>query len=410
MSPAAREIVAELRAAGYDAYVVGGAIRDLLLSRTPKDFDVVTNATPRQVRGIFKAARIIGRRFVVVHVRLFGELVEVSTFRSVPDTNNAAVSKTELYRREENTYGTIEDDWQRRDFSVNALYFDLKHERIIDFTDGVNDIKSRNLRCIGDPEERFSEDPCRILRAARFASKLNLQIDRLTVKAINKTKNLLHFVSPSRVADQLEKLFLLGNGNKAFTQLNDMKILPILFDSRDVIHDLSVAAMANSDLRVARGKPVTFSFLLAAMLWFRFRRATKQNNGQKQPRNDHYKHLSQAKKILLRQSKKVRVARYMREFITDTWTLQFALEQEGPKRIRPIIENDRFRAAYDFLLLRVQVGDCPQQVADWWTEFQAMDPNEQNKVIRALEPRRKRRRRRRKRRSVRRDQEVASTT
>ena len=396
MSPASVEIVERLRKAGYEAYIVGGAIRDLLLGHVPTDFDVVTDATPERVKSLFKSARIIGRRFLIVHVRLYSDLVEVSTFRKNPAKKNIrTLSKAELYKRAENAYGTLEDDYQRRDFTLNALYYDLKSEAILDFVDGVRDVKARRLRCIGDPQQRFSEDPCRILRAVRFSSMLDLKLDPNTLKAIHQTKNLLNFVSPSRLEDQLVKLFLRGNGSVAFAQLGSLRILPILFGSRDVSNDLAKVAMENSDDRVAEGKSVTFSFIIAAMLWFRFRRSlTHPTDQTEQP---HMRH-AHAKKILVRQSNSIRLARFIREFITDTWLLQFDLEQEKPKNIRKIIDNERFRAAYDFLVLRARVGDCPQDIADWWTNFQQLDEEEQARVIRASKPARNRTRRRRRRR------------
>ena len=251
MSPASRDIVTKLRRAGYEAYIVGGAIRDLLLGQIPTDFDVVTDATPEQMKTLFRSATIIGRRFLIVHVRLYSDLVEVSTFRREPTNKNQALSKSELYKRAENAYGTIEDDFQRRDFTLNAFYFDPEKEAILDFVDGMHDIKLRRLRCINDPQQRFAEDPCRILRAVRFSSMLDLKLDPQSLKAIHQTKNLLNFVSPSRICDQLMKLFLRGNASKAFAQLSSMRILPILFGSRDVANDLSTIAMVNSDERVS---------------------------------------------------------------------------------------------------------------------------------------------------------------
>lgn len=400
MSPASRDIVTKLRRAGYEAYIVGGAIRDLLLGRIPTDFDVITNATPEQIKTLFRSATIIGRRFLIVHVRLYSDLVEVSTFRREPTNKNQALSKSDLYKRAENAYGTIEDDFQRRDFTLNAFYFDPEKETILDFVDGMHDIKLRRLRCIDDPQKRFAEDPCRILRAVRFSSMLDLKLDPQSLKAIHQTKNLLNFVSPSRICDQLMKLFLRGNASKAFAQLSSMRILPILFGSRDVANDLSTIAMVNSDERVSAGKAVTFSFIIAALLWFRFRRSlthpTGQNN-QLQMRHSH------AKKILARQSRSIRLPRYVREFITEIWALQFNLEQEKPRNIRKIIENDRFRAAYDFLVLRAAIGDCSRDIADWWTNFQQLNEKEQARVIKASQHARTRsgraRRRRRRRRT-----------
>ena len=382
-----KSIVRTLRKNGFDAKIVGGCIRDLLLGTKPKDFDVVTDARPEQIRNLFDDAKVIGRRFKLVHIKLNSRIHEVSTYRRPSKTPGTQAKSL-------NRYGSIQTDFALRDFSVNAMYYDLESEMILDYTDGLNDLKRREISCIGPANEKLSQDPCRILRAIRFAAKLPLEMSDEIERSIQQTKSLISEITPRRLRDELQKLFLNGHAVNAFNLLSQHRLTHLLFPASGKDHRLALKGVENTDARVARNQSVTFGFLLAAIHWNQFSRRVTNAPNKDPSVAQSIKHANQ---IFTRQRQLVFIPGHMQQFVTDTWVLQAALERNPPKRVERLLERPRFRAGYDLLLLRSAIGDVDKKVAKWWTDLQQMSPKERQKTISALSVRpRKRRRRRRK--------------
>lgn len=382
-----RNIVATLVDNGYDAKVVGGCIRDLLLDIQPKDFDVVTDAKPQEIKALFPRAFVIGRRFKLVHVQHGKEFTEVSTYRRL------AKRKPSRSKNQLNLFGSINDDHHLRDFTINALYFDMESEEIIDYCGGLQDVQNRQLRCIGDPVRKLAEDPCRILRAVRFISKLPLKLESRLKKTMKKHASLLAHVKPARLENELQKMFLNGAAANAYGALERLGLLDILFPTVENDNSLALRAMRNTDERVANDKPVTLAFLLAAVHWDQFKTL---GNYDPTGRMSIAKSITAAESILRRQREIVRVSKQARDFIVATWTMQTRLEREHPKRVRELLLHDRFRAAYDLLVLRESVGDASTRMAQWWTELQDMDEEKQSNAIEQMRPKQRRKRRKRK--------------
>lgn len=382
-----RNIVATLVEHGYDAKVVGGCIRDLLLGIQPKDFDVVTDAKPHEIKALFSRAFVIGRRFKLVHVQHGREITEVSTFRRLAKRKSSR-SKNQL-----NLFGSIEDDHYLRDFTINALYFDMESEEIIDYCGGLQDVYKRQLRCIGDPNRRFTEDPCRVLRAVRFISKLPLKLESRLRKSMRKHAESLKSVKPARLENELQKMFLNGAAASAYLNLERLDLLEILFPSVESDNSLALRAMQNTDERVADDKNVTLAFLLAAMHWDQFKTL---GNYDPTGRMSIAKSIAAAESILKRQREILRVTKQARDFIVETWTLQTRLERERPTRVREVLSHNRFRAAYDLLVLRESVGEASTHMAQWWTDLQGMDEEEQSSAIQQMKPKLRSKRRKRK--------------
>ena len=374
--PDIRAIIQTLRDHGHDAKIVGGCIRDLLLEEQPKDFDVVSDADPYRIRDLFPRARVIGRRFKIVHVQRGDEVTEVSTYRRRSKSSRPRASKNRF-----NLYGSIEKDVELRDFTVNALYFDVEREEVIDFVNGLEDI--------GDPRDRFLEDPCRILRAARFIAKLPLTLDSSLERAIHHHRDLIAHLKPARMRTELEKTFLTGDATASYETLRQLNLTSLLFPQAGDDDRLTLSALQNTDARVEVGKPVTLAFLLAAVHWSEFRRLGQYNaQGQMAMANA----TASANAIIGRQQKIVSMPRYMQEFVTDTWLLQTQLERQHPKRVSSLLKHVRFRAAYDLLMLRAEIGDADPDRAQWWTDLQEMDPIDRKEAIGQLKWHRRRKR------------------
>ena len=406
VSSAAVAVIDRLRRAGFEAYLVGGCVRDLLLGRSPKDFDVASNATPEEVRALFCSAgnaatraRIVGRRFRIAHVRVQREVIEVSTFRraGAEDDDYRPLLSSEGVILRDNAYGGIDEDAFRRDFTVNALYYDPVGHVILDYCDGLADIARRTLRLIGDPASRFREDPVRILRAVRFAAKLGLDLHRDTEQAIAPSAAMLAAVPPARLFDEFGKLFLSGDGLRTFDLLDRYGLLRHLLpgakrawgaDKRAC--ELPRLALANTDSRVGMGKPVTGGFLLAAFLWQEF---VRQAPSDRVAASD--EELDQAAVAVLRNAQStLAFPRRHAYFVRDVWRLQSRLEVRTQRSVPQLLEHRRFRAAYDFLALHADLDASRQALADWWTEAQTLDPNElAERLPRERRPRRRRRRR-----------------
>ena len=400
ISPATAKVCAALRGAGFSGYVVGGAVRDLLLGITPKDFDVATNARPEQVRPLFRRAIIIGRRFRLVHVMLGPETIEVSTFRGAdPET----AEKDEHGRvLRDNVFGTQEEDARRRDFTVNALYFDPQTEELVDFHGGLADLKRRVLRVIGDAETRYREDPIRMLRAVRLAAKLGLTLDPATRAPIRELAPLLERVPPARLFDEMLKLLLSGHASACLRQLREVGlhkgVLPLL----DVILEQPLGerfvtlALAQTDERVLAERPVSPAFLFAALLWHEVLAAWKA----RQARGERAIPALEASMddVLDTQCAKLAITRKLTATMREVWAMQPRFEQRSGQRAYRLFEAPRFRMAYDFLALRAASGEVPAELEAWWRAFQSADPETRKAMLLPETGPRKRRRRRRKKR------------
>ena len=405
ISPASAKVCTVLREAGFSAYVVGGAVRDLLLGMAPKDFDVATDARPEQVKPLFRRALIIGRRFRLVHVMIGGETVEVSTFRAASGDNAGADENAHLQDEHgrvirDNVFGTQQEDARRRDFSVNALYFDPVTEEVVDFHGGLADLKKRVLRVIGEPRIRYREDPIRMLRAVRLAAKLGLTLDRATREPIRELAPLLDRVPPARLFDEMLKLLLSGHASACLRQLREVGlhkgVLPLL----DVILEQPLGerfvtlALAQTDERVLAERPVSPAFLFAALLWHEVLAAWKgrQARGERSiPALE-----SAMDEILDVQCEKLAITRRLTATMREVWAMQPRFEQRSGQRAYRLLETPRFRMAYDFLALRAASGEVPAELETWWRAFQAADAETRKAMLLPETGPRKRRRRRRK--------------
>ncbi len=384
-----------LKDAGFEGYLVGGCVRDLLLGHHPKDFDVATDATPEQVKALFRSSRIIGRRFQIVHVRFGREIIEVTTFRGPHDGEEQHVSDEGMLLRD-NVYGTLEQDAWRRDFTINALYYTVKDFSIVDYTQGMQDLKSKTIRMIGEPTVRFKEDPVRMLRAIRFAAKLNFEIqhdDEVSIKkALDENIHLLEAVSSARLFDEVLKLFMSGYAEAVYDLLIKENIYPRLlpFDESTQTEFYSAfikQGLANTDIRIQQEKPVTPAFLFAVLLWPAVEVLVKQLQQQGNSLYDAVNFAGQD--IIERVNARITIPKRFRYMMRDIWMLQIRLPNRVGRRAYKLLEQKRFRAGYDFLLLRAQVGDAQveqgvgndndvsqlsvsaiSELGQWWTQFQ----------------------------------------
>ena len=362
-----------LQKAGFDAYIVGGAVRDLLLKRIPKDFDVATNATPEEVNRIFRRSRIIGRRFRLVHVLFGDETIEVSTFRgSHLEAGDSKIADSGRIIRD-NVFGSIVEDALRRDFTANALYYDPENEEVLDFHNGLADIKAGVLRMIGKPEVRYAEDPVRMLRAVRLSAKLGLKIEALTQAPIAKMADLLQEVPPSRLFDEMLKLFLSGHAIESVSALREQHLHHGLLPMLDVVLEQPLGerfvmlALKNTDERILSGKSANPSFLFAALLWHEMLVSweTFKTEGHLMiPAL----HLAMSEVIAI-QAEKLAIHQRYTATMKEIWGLQPRFEQRAGKRPFGLLAHPRYRAAYDFLLLRCESGELPLEIGEWWTTF-----------------------------------------
>ena len=374
ISKFAISIVNTLQKNNFEAYLVGGCVRDILCDMSPKDFDIATSATPEQVRKIFKASRIIGRRFKLVHVFSRDELIEVATFRSDAGSNQNQLIKDDQGKiLRDNIWGSIEDDCIRRDFSINALYYCPIKGEIKDFSNGQNHIRKKIIVSLGDPQKRFEEDPVRSLRAIRFSSKLGFKIDNKIKDAIYDKSHLLSDISNARMFDEFCKIFLTKNAFKNFKKLDSFGVLKYLVNS-DVYKENSFslkfqhAALINTDNRLKASKSVTPGFLIAALLWPRLIGASKEK-GVLNLR----KFFRSMDRIIREQQTLTAVPRKFHGYIKDIWSLQLKLETRLGHQPYKILNHPRFRAAYDFLLLREKAAGDLQGMGNWWTQFQKVN-------------------------------------
>ncbi|MBI3376762.1 MAG: polynucleotide adenylyltransferase PcnB [Betaproteobacteria bacterium] len=397
LTPATLKVCDALRDAGFAAYVVGGAVRDLLLGITPKDFDVATDARPEQIKPLFSRAFIIGRRFRLVHVMLGQETIEVSTFRAA----DAASAEKDQHGRvlRDNVFGSIEEDAKRRDFTVNALYYDPATEEVIDFHGGLGDLKKRLMRVIGDPETRYREDPVRMLRAVRLAAKLGLAIEADTRAPIRGLAPLIDTVPAARVFDEMLKLLLSGHASACLRQLRaeglHKGVLPLL----DVILDQPLGerfvtlALAQTDERVRAERSVSPAFLFAALLWHEVLAEWKARLARDEPP---IPALEQAMDTVLdAQCEKLAITRKLTATMREVWAMQPRFEQRSGPRPYRLLAAERFRMSYDFLALRAASGEVPEELEAWWRSFQAADHETRSEMLLAESTGPKKRRRRR---------------
>ncbi|MAT49687.1 MAG: poly(A) polymerase [Porticoccaceae bacterium] len=391
ISNGAIKTIETLQARGYDAYLVGGCVRDLLLGRHPKDFDVATNATPDQVKELFRRARIVGRRFQIVHVYMGREMVEVTTFRANHNGGHRqAVQSAQGQLLRDNVFGDINEDAQRRDFTVNALYYHPADDTLFDYANGLPDIEARQLRMIGDPETRFREDPVRMLRAARFAAKLDFSLEPATAAPIPELAPLLSNIPPARLFDEFLKLFLAGHALATFRVLREYRLFGLLFPETDELlasddgfnQRFIEQAMRNTDARIAAGKPVTPAFLLAALLWpvvvkgDAFYRAKGEAPAMAMQKA--------AGHTVAQQVSRIAIPRRFSLPMREIWEMQGRLPNRSGRRAEHLHSLPRFRAAYDFVLLREQAGEILDNLGDWWTRYQDADPDEREAMVSKL--------------------------
>lgn len=395
-----------LRKAGYQAYLVGGGVRDLLLGREPKDFDVATDAHPEEIKQVFRSCRLIGRRFRLAHVRFGREIIEVATFRSMHFQQQDAdpEAETGMVLRD-NEYGGIEEDAARRDFTVNALYYNITDFSVVDYADGMADLQAGWLRLLGDPETRYREDPVRMLRAVRFSAKLGFKIHPDTEKPISSLGGLLRDVPAARMYEEVLKLFLGGVAVATFEKLRQYDLFAELFPLTDenLSHEehefpltLVLKGLENTDRRLAAGKPVTPAFLFAVLLWepVRHRAAKLQAQGMAV----YTANQQAASEVLQKQVAYVAIPKRFSIPMREIWMLQSRFANTKGKRPGRLLNHPRFRAAYDFLLLRAESGEADPAQSDWWTRFQeqhGLDPKGGNKPP-VAEKRRRRRKPRKK--------------
>ncbi len=389
---------------GYAAFVVGGAVRDLLLGREPKDFDIATNATPDDIRHLFRRSRIIGRRFQIVHVYCGQDLVEVTTFRAAApqedDEDEARVTAADGMLLRDNVFGSQEEDAARRDFTINALYYDPEKQEIWDWHDGVADAQKKVLRMIGDPAQRFREDPVRMLRAARFAAKLDFHIDPATRAPIAELAAMLARIPPSRLFDEMMKLLLSGHAERGVKQLRaeglHHGVLPML----DAILDDPARqnflhhALHDTDLRIRQGQSASPAFMLACLLWFDMQQELQRLRAQ--GLTDQTALFEAMDTALERQRRALAFPRRFDGMIKEIWTLQGRFEQRSGARPYRLLSHPRLSAGYDFLLIRAEGGDASQELADWWDRFQDAGETERAEMLKPAQTgdvKRKRRKR-----------------
>ena len=400
ISHGARRVCEGLQSEGYQAYVVGGAVRDLLLGLKPKDFDVATDAYPEEVHKLFRRSRLIGRRFKLVHVMFGDETVEVSTFRA------RTAAETDEHGRvlRDNIYGTREDDAIRRDFTVNALYYDPASETLLDYHNGLRDLRRKSVRVIGDARARYREDPVRMLRAARFAAKLGFTLDERTRKPISEMAHLLENVPPSRVYEEMQKLLLSGHAATSLRQLRSEGLHRGLLPLLDVMFEQPMGerfvtlALEQTDSRVRSGKSVSPAFLFAALLWHEVLAAWKKarERGLK-PIPALYQAMDAVLDI---QTDKLAIPRRFTAVMKEIWALQPRFEQRSGRRPFALMTHERFRAGFDFLVLRCASGEAPEELSRWWQKFQDAGEDERQSMLLAPQPDERRRRRRRRRRKA----------
>lgn len=379
MSPNALRVLYRLREAGFGAYLVGGAVRDLLIGGQPKDFDVATDARPEQVKALFRNCRLIGRRFRLAHVIFGPEIIEVATFRAngADDEEGDRLTDADGRLLRDNVYGTIEEDAVRRDFTVNALYYAIEDFSVRDYVGGYADVQARILRLIGDPQARYREDPVRMLRAARLAAKLGFDIDPATAAPIPHMAHLLAESSPARLFEETLKLFLKGHAVASFEQMETLGLLPVVFpetaqalasNSSGALRRMLLQGLRNTDKRVANGEPVSPAFLYAVLLWPAYCRTQAELQARGMSLGDAQRRA--ADRVTLHQLERTALPRRFSLPMQEIWLLQSRFAMRQRKRVFRLLAHPRFRAAFDFLELRLAASESHAADVAFWREAQ----------------------------------------
>ncbi|WP_241238846.1 polynucleotide adenylyltransferase PcnB [Colwellia sp. Arc7-635] len=404
----ALKVLYRLNKGGYDAYLVGGGVRDILLGLEPKDFDIATNATPEQIKALFRNCRLIGRRFRLAHIVFGREIIEVATFRGHHDNDeDKNCQKTSKQNEDgmllrDNIYGSIEEDAERRDFTINALYYSAKDFKVYDFANGVADVYAKQIRLIGDPETRYREDPVRMLRAIRFATKLDMTIHADTEAPIKSLAPLMANIPPARLFEEFLKLFMSGKAVENYHMLRDYSLFQYFFPAVDqqldqktqvYLADFILLAMKNTDHRVNNDQRVTPAFLFAAMLWYPMQEQIQRLNSETQltPQDAFFGALSE---IMSEQQRSIAIPKRFQAVMKDIWILQEKLVRRDGKRAFKALEHPKFRAGYDFLLLRAEIESASntnneqpselQELAKWWGDFQESNTDTQQVMVKSI--------------------------
>ena len=400
ISPSALKVLYRLNKSGFDAYLVGGGVRDILLGLKPKDFDIATNATPDEIKGLFRNCRLIGRRFRLAHIVFGREIIEVATFRGhhdEKDQQDKKISKQSEHGMllRDNIYGSIEEDAQRRDFTINALYYSTKDFKVFDFANGVKDVENRIIRLIGDPKTRYREDPVRMLRAIRFATKLDMEISEETRAPITELAPLMENIPAARMFEEFLKMFISGKAVANFEQLRVYNLFTYFFPAveqalnanDELLERFITQALKNTDKRINNSQRVTPAFLFAAMLWYPLQKVIQQINANNSlaPQDAFFAGLNE---ILPEQQRSIAIPKRLQAVMKDIWILQDKLARRDGKRAFKSFEHPKFRAGYDFLLLRAQIENTAElnELAKWWTDFQNVSNEARVQMIKGVKP------------------------
>ena len=392
ISPNALKVLYRLKNAGFEAFLVGGGVRDLLLEGRPKDFDISTDATPEDVRNLFRNCRLIGRRFRLAHVHFGSEIIEVATFRGKHEGNqgdDAQIVDGMITR--DNVYGSLEEDAWRRDFSINSLYYNIKDFSVEDHVGGLEDIKAKYIRILGDPDQRYREDPVRMLRAVRFASKLGFTIQSNTETPLFELGTLLEGVPPARLYEEVLKLFLSGHSVKTLELLRHYNLFMFLFPQTEMSlkndDDLKRLAfinraLENTDKRIQEDKRITPAFIFAVFLWGSVCRLKAKYLERGMSESQTLTAASEA--VISGQSRRIAIPRRFHTAMRDIWYLQDRFTKRAPKRSLRLLSHPRFRASYDFLLLRAESGNADMELANWWGKFYDADDDNKQQIVSQL--------------------------
>ncbi|MBT6539428.1 MAG: polynucleotide adenylyltransferase PcnB [Francisellaceae bacterium] len=379
ISPNALKVLYRLKKKGYKAYLVGGGIRDVLLGITPKDFDVATDARPWEIKRLFANCRLIGKRFRLAHIYFYDETIEVATFRAGDLESNQIVTR-------DNVYGTLDDDVWRRDFTVNALYYSIVDFSIVDYVDGMKDMKNKLIRVIGVPRQRYHEDPVRMIRAIRFAAKLNFTIEKKSATAITECRDLLKDISSARLFEEFKKLFLTGCGQGVFTIMMDYGFVEIMFPEthkflEDPVHKgFILSALAETDDRVAHAKSLNPAFVFAILLWPRLIKEVESLRG-----HNTFEKLRKAMLLVIdKQRPIIAISKHLVMTICDIWHLQFQLRKPSPRNVAKLFAHPKFRAAYDFMYISYQHYQTQDKMLNWWQSYMDADENQRWAMLKSL--------------------------
>lgn len=401
ISENALKVLYRLHKAGYEAYLVGGGVRDLLLGQTPKDFDIATNATPDEVRKLFRNCRLVGRRFRLAHILFGRDIIEVATFRGHHSDKKSGDKKNEKHTARsddgmllrDNVYGSIDEDAERRDFTVNALYYNIADFSIRDYAGGVNDLENRVIRLIGDPETRYREDPVRMLRAVRFAVKLGMEINSATADPIHGLSTLLRDIPAARLFEESLKLLQSGQGLETYKMLREYNLFQQLFplleehfteDFSSNTEQMIELVLTSTDRRVQNDQRINPAFMFAALLWYpTIIRAEEITFESGLSYYDAF--MVAANDILDEQVKSIAIPRRFTAMIREIWQLQMRLSKRSGSRAFRLFEQQKFRAAFDFLEMRGEIeGGDVEKLAHWWDDFQQADRTGRQKMVQAL--------------------------